>query len=129
MARTRTGFAPASPANRARVSNHADLLPNVDGRSALARRYRDLVIAIANDQGGPDRLSEARVQLIRRFAAASVLAESLEAKLANGEQIEITEHSALCSSLVRLAQRIGINRVAKDMTTLGEILRAGADHG
>ena len=31
----------AKPA-RARVTNHNDLLPGVDGRSAGARRYRDL---------------------------------------------------------------------------------------
>ena len=37
---------------RARVTNHNDLLPGVDGRSAGARRYRDLVLEIVADQGG-----------------------------------------------------------------------------
>jgi hypothetical protein len=54
--------------------------------------------------------------LIRRFAAASVLAEQLESRLANGEQIDIQEHATLSSTLVRLAQRIGIDRVARDVT-------------
>jgi hypothetical protein len=58
------------------------LLPDVDGRSAIARRYRDIVSAILVDQGGADQCSEARKQLIRRFAAASVLAEQMEAALA-----------------------------------------------
>jgi hypothetical protein len=101
---------------RSRVSNGRDLLPNVDGRSLIARRYRDISNAILVDQGGIDQCSESRLQLIRRFAAASVLAEQLESRLANGEQIDITEHATLSSTLVRLAQRIGIDRVPRDVT-------------
>jgi hypothetical protein len=101
---------------RTRVSNRHDILPNVDGRSLIARRYRDIANAIAIDQGGADRLSEAKLQLIRRFSAAAVLAERMEARLARGEAIDIQEHALLCSTLTRLVQRIGVNRVAKDIT-------------
>jgi hypothetical protein len=99
---------------RLRVSNDASLLlPEVDGRSLIARRFRDIVSAILVDQGGEARCSESRKQLIRRFAAAAVLAEEMEAKLACGEEIDISEHALLCSSLVRLGNKIGINRTAK----------------
>jgi hypothetical protein len=112
---------------RSRVSNGRDLLPDIDGRSLVARRYRDICGAIVVDQGGADRLSESRLQLIRRFAAAAVLAEQLEARLANGEQINIAEHALLCSTLVRVAQRIGIGRTAKNITpTLSEYLKPEA---
>ncbi len=111
------------PTARSRVSNGKDLLPDVDGRSIIARRYRDIMSAIVIDQGSPDRISEARLQLIRRFAAAAVLAEAMESKLARGEQIDISEHALLCSTLVRVAQRIGINRVPKNVSlSLAEIL-------
>jgi hypothetical protein len=40
----------------------------------------------------------------------------MESRLANGEQINIAEHAQLASTLVRIAQRIGINRRAKDIT-------------
>lgn len=112
----RASLAQAQPNNRSRVTNGNDILPGVDGRSLIARRYRDIVAAIATDQGGADRLSEARLQLVRRFSAAAVLAEEMEAKLANGEQIDISQHALLCSSLVRLAQRIGIDRRARNIT-------------
>src|SRR5271169_2461375 len=102
---------------RSRISNGHDVLPNVDGRSTIARRYRDITTAIIVDQGGVDQCSESRQQLIRRFAAAAVLAEQMESHLANGEQIDVQQHALLCSSLVRLAQRIGIDRVPKDVTT------------
>jgi hypothetical protein len=101
---------------RSRVSNGNDVLPNTDGRSFVVRRYRDITSAIFIDQGGEDRCSESRKQLIRRFAAAAVIAEQMEARLANGGTINITEHAQLASTLVRIAQRIGINRRAKDIT-------------
>ena len=97
-------------AQRSRVSNGRDLLPDIDGRSAVARRYRDIVSQILVDQGGEDQCSESRKQLVRRFAAAAVIAEQMESRLANGEQIDIAEHATLSSTLVRLAQRIGIVR-------------------
>jgi hypothetical protein len=61
-----------------RLMNSKDLLPGVDGRSPTYKRYREIVTALAIDQGGVDKLSAARAQLIRRFAAASVLAEQME---------------------------------------------------
>jgi hypothetical protein len=92
------------------------VLPGIDGRTLVARRYREVAAAILVDQGGGDRCSEARKQLIRRFAAAAVLAEQLESRLVNGEAIDIQEHATLSSILVRLASRIGINRIPKEVT-------------
>jgi len=88
------------------------LLPEVDGRSLVFKRYKEIASAILADQAGVAD-SEVRRQLIRRFSAAACLAEQLEIKMANGEQISIAEHATLSSTLVRLAQPIGINRATK----------------
>jgi hypothetical protein len=110
---------------RSRLSNGTKLLPDLDGRSAMARRYRDITSAVLTDQGGADQCSESRLQLVRRFAAAAVLAEQMEARLANGEEINIAEHGLLCSTLVRLSTRIGINRVPKTIVpSLAEYLES-----
>ncbi len=109
---------------RSRISNGKDLLPNTDGRSLIARRYRDIASALLADSAGADECGEARKQLIRRFAACSVLAEQIEARLANGEQINITEHALLCSTLTRLVSRLGLERRTKNVIpTLDEYLR------
>jgi hypothetical protein len=81
---------------RSRISNGSAMLPNVDGRGPIYRRYKDIANAILSDQGGADQCSETRLQLVRRFAAISVLAEQAEAKLARGETIDISEHALLC---------------------------------
>jgi hypothetical protein len=110
--------------NRSKLTGAKDLLPGVDGRSVPYRRFREIVSAAAVDQGGIDQLSATRAQLVRRFAAASVLAEQLEVKIARGEEIDITTHATLSSTLVRLASRIGIDRVPKDVSpSLSDILR------
>jgi hypothetical protein len=112
---------------RSRLSNGREVLPNVDGRSLVARRYRDILCAVASDQGGSKQLSEARLQLIRRFSATAVLAEQMEARLARGEQIDIQEYSLVVSTMVRVAQRIGIDRVPRDVApSLAEYLKQGA---
>ena len=101
---------------RSCVSNHSDLLPGIDGRSVVARRYRDLFSALCSDAGGMDRMSEARVQLARRYAALAVQAETMEAGLARGEAMDLTSYTQLVSTLVRVASRLGINRVPRDVT-------------
>jgi hypothetical protein len=119
---TRAAY-PRKSHGRSRVSNGHDVLPDCDGRTIIARRYRDIANAIFVDQTGAD-CSEARKQLIRRFAAAAVLAEQLESQLVNGAEINVERDALLCSTLTRLAARIGIDRVAKDISpTLGDLMR------
>jgi hypothetical protein len=83
-----------------------------------------LVNAFIADQGGVENCSEVKLGLVRRLAAASVLAEALEVKAIAGEPIDVSEFCNLASTTVRLSQRLGINRVPKNVTpTLKEYLR------
>ena len=107
---------PRKPTARSRVSNGKDWLAGVDQRSSIARRYRDLMAEAIADAGGVSECSQARLQLIRRLAALSVQLEQLEAKLADGADIDIAEYTSLTSTLVRVVSRLGINRVARDVT-------------
>src|ERR1700730_5313850 len=97
----------------------------LDARSKVARRFRDICRAIYADQGGEENCAEARLQLIRRFSAACCLAEAMEAKMANGAGINIAEHAALTSTLVKVASRIGVDRRSRNITpTLSDYLRS-----
>ena len=114
-------------ASRARsaVTNHKDLLPGLDGRSATARRFRDLVNAFVADMGGLDHCSEVRLGLVRRLAATTVQAEMLEARMVNGEAIDIATLCTLASTTVRISQRLGLERRARNVTpSLGQYLAA-----
>ena len=99
---------------RSRVGNGAKLLPLTDGRSATARRFKDLVEDIAADLGGKDHLSEGQRQLIRRAAMLSAESERMEALAARGEaEFDIDLYGMICDRLGRLFGRLGLERVAR----------------
>jgi hypothetical protein len=110
------------------MSNGSKLLPMTDGRSATARRFKDLVEDIAADLGGRDRLSEGQRQLIRRAAMLSAECERQEALAARGEaEFNCELYGTLCDRLGRLFGRLGLERVAKDATpSLSDYLQAKA---
>src|SRR3954453_14656575 len=101
---------------RSAVTNHKDMLPGLDGRSATARRFRDLVNAFVADMGGLDRCSKIKLGLMRRLAATTVQAEMLEARMVNGEAVDIASLCTLASTTVRLSQRLGLERRARTVT-------------
>ena len=57
---------------RSAVTNHKDMLPGLDGRSATARRFRDLVNAFVADTGGLDRCSANWAEFMLRVVALEV---------------------------------------------------------
>jgi hypothetical protein len=98
-----------------RVRRAQLVLVRTDGRALISRRLKGLTRQICKetDPGGEDALTEVKRQLIKRFAATCVLAEALEAKLARDQHIDIGEHALLTSTLIRLANVLGAERVAK----------------
>ena len=93
----------------------ATLLSAIDGRSLYAKRFREIAGQLIQDQGGDGELSEVRLQLLRRFATTCVLAEQLEVRMALDEAIDPNEHGILCSTLVRIANKVGLERVPKSV--------------
>jgi hypothetical protein len=98
---------------RSRVTNHRDLLPGLDGRSASARRFRDLLAAYVADMGGLDQCSEIKLGLLRRLAATTVQAEQIESRMVSGEAVDIGTLCQLASTALRLSSRLSIERVPK----------------
>lgn len=97
---------------RSKVTNGTRILDGIDWRSAIARRYTDLIATVCDNKGGCERMSEAQLQLARRFAALSVQLEQYETRLVNGESIDISEYAQLTSTLVRVVSRLGIGKVS-----------------
>jgi hypothetical protein len=116
MSRQRQRNAKAKVAS-SKVTNGSKLfLPGVDGRSAVARRARDIFDAFGRDLGGHDQLSEAQTQLVRRASMISIKCEEMESHGAQGEQIDLDVFGKLTDRLGRTLQRLGIKRVPRDVT-------------
>jgi hypothetical protein len=100
-------------------------LDGIDRRGVVARRFRDLVHEVTTDLGGPAELSEAQRQIIRRIASMSVWCESQEAKMADGENIDIDRFQRTSNSLRRLCEAIGLERKSRDITpSIHELIEA-----
>jgi hypothetical protein len=101
---------------RSGVTNGNSLfLEGVDGRSALAKRYRDILSQLISDLGG-DHPSEAMSLIARRAATLAVWCEQREAEMASNKDINIGEFTTAINSLRRLLTDIGLERRAKDIT-------------
>lgn len=117
MSADRGAIASTPPTARSAVANGSRLfVEGLDGRSALARRYRDLVAEFATDLGGQDHLTLAQQSIVKRASALIVWCESVEVKLANGDEVEIGPYTTAINSLRRLLQDIGLDRKARDIT-------------
>jgi hypothetical protein len=79
MQRLHKPVTPISSTNRSRVSNGTLLLQGIDGRSASARRFRDLIRSYSEDF---DVVSEADETLVRTAAMLTLALEGMTAAAA-----------------------------------------------
>jgi len=112
-------------------------LEHADGRSAWARRFRDLVHSYVNDLSGEDTLSEGQKALARRAALLQVELEFQEAKLARMHEdgqspaaARIESYGRNANTLRRLIESLELHRGRKtrDVTpnrdATGQIINA-----
>jgi|SoiMethySBSTD1v2_1073268.scaffolds.fasta_scaffold49613_8 hypothetical protein len=105
----------AKPSARSRVSNGKDLfVGGVDGRTAYARRYRDILAQLTSDAGGDP--SEAQAIIIRRATQLAVWCEMAEADAASGLSLNVAEYCTATNTLRRLLLDLGLERRLRDIT-------------
>jgi hypothetical protein len=105
---------PASK-TRSRVSNGSStFLDGADGRSALARRYKDLLAEMIRDMGGDPTAAQAAIA--RRAATLCVWCEQSEAAMAAGDEIDIGTFATTANAMRRLLVDLGLERKARDIT-------------
>jgi hypothetical protein len=97
---------------RSRITNGSKLVAAVDGRSAEARRYKDLAVSLADDLGGVAGLTEAQRALVRQAAGTIVQSEKLQGAVLRGEDVDLEQLTRLSNALSRMLHRLGIKRAA-----------------
>ena len=105
---------------RSRVTNGALFDKSIDGRSAWARRLRDLVSEHVSDLGGIEAVSVAERSIVRRCSALEVELERLEGKFSkDGEASDgdLDLYSRVAGNLRRLLESLGLSRRPRDVTT------------
>jgi hypothetical protein len=87
----------------------------LDGRSGAAKTFDAIARGIAADLGGEAQLSTVQKHLVEAFAGCAIHVNDLNVKLLTGQPVDILVHSYVISTLCRVASRIGLHRVAKDI--------------
>jgi hypothetical protein len=116
----RSSVGVSSPAQRSRVTNGKRLLEGIDGRSAEARRLRDLCQAYASPFGGLAALGPGDAALVRELAAQTVLSEQKASAIARGENVNLEDAVRIANTLQRLLARL--DRRSKALTPKGPSL-------
>jgi hypothetical protein len=102
------------PSARAKISNDLFALPGHDGRSALARRYRDLVRGILDDMGlAPgDPPPPSTRETIRTLALLQLRLDKMQARSLARDVGSKTELSIVrtTNTITRLRWALGIGR-------------------
>jgi hypothetical protein len=95
---------------------HVRLLTHrvLDARTRAAKQYNALVTGISNDLGGD--LSIVQQSLVEAFASMVVTLRDSTARMLLGEVMDIGERAQVASAMVRLSNKLGVERVAKDIT-------------
>lgn len=106
--------------DKSKITNNGAKLPDVDGRTADARRYRDVIRQHGQDLGGDDALTEAQRSLIRRAACLQIELERMEQSfvLAEGATVkQLDAHSRISNVMMRLlvTLRLHKGRIARDV--------------
>ena len=114
MSADRPMIAPLPTNNRSRIGNMNAVLPDVDGRSAAMRRYKEILAQLVCDVGGDP--SEAQFTIARRAATLAVWCEQRESDMANGLPIDIGEFTTATNALRRLLVDLGLERRKKEIT-------------
>jgi hypothetical protein len=102
MARTRSGMP--------RLRTLGDL----DGRTAAARRFRELVSDYSSDLGGD--LTTAQQAIVQRVVSLQVWCEGAEASYAESGELDISTFTTATNAMRRLLADIGLERRPKDVT-------------
>lgn len=93
------------------------------------RRLADLMSQHVQDLGGTDNISQSEHVLIRRCAVLTLQLEMMEKRWADANEGEasadqINTYQRVANSLHRILAGLGLQRRSRDITTLGDVLRA-----
>jgi len=106
--------APPKPNFSTRQGNGTALLSGVDGRSTMARRYRELVGSMSDDLGGD--LPAAKQAIVNRAATLIAWAEQAESEFARTGEMDVQTFTTATNALRRLLADIGLERQSRDIT-------------
>jgi hypothetical protein len=101
-------------------------IDGLERRTRAYRRYEAIRGAVLGDLGGEQNTSEIQRQLIRRFSTLALQLELMEAAALDGDKLDLDLFGRGAGHLRRIAEALGLGRVAKDVPSLSAYLASKA---
>ena len=91
-----------------------------------ARFFDRMTREIETDLGGRRQLSRIQGELIRAFCGGATVLRYLNRQVALGEisELNLSDFATVASTMLRIGARLGLLRRPRDVTTLGDLIRA-----
>jgi hypothetical protein len=106
--------------------NSLFVLRDVDMRTHVGRRYRDIVHSLVDEAGGEARLDEATRLLIKQSASLSVRIEAMQADIVAGKPVDDEQFTRMSNTLARTLERLRSFRKADKDQSLAAYLKGAA---
>lgn len=90
-----------------------DWLDRMDARYATVRRLRERFRALVEDQGGIEQLSYSQQTLAKRAIHLEALAESMEARLLRGDEVDVNQFTNTINCLTNVLRTLGVRSQKK----------------
>ena len=99
--------------NRSRTTNDTSYFHgNVDGRSASARRFRDVYLEILEELGGTDNVTGFQRQIAKGCAGMTLVRERMESEVVAGNAVDFDIYVRLIGALRRALNTLGLKQRA-----------------
>jgi hypothetical protein len=99
----------ATRRNRSKLGNGRRIPDEVDGRTKVARRYRDLFVGYLHDLQ-KEEVSESELSLCRAAAVVTLRVEALQTAVGLGEDVSVAKLTMLTNALARTLTALGLRR-------------------
>lgn len=104
-----------------------DFMERLDMRTVLGRSVLNRYQAVMADLGGEDNLTTVKRSLVRRFTWFEVMLEGMECQMAGGKPIDIGAWTQLTNSWLGIARMLGLERKAKSVRRLRDVMGGAID--
>jgi hypothetical protein len=88
----------------------------LDQRTVAFRMFENLVASVIRDVGGESEISAVQRELIEAFCGIAIRLNDLNSRGLAGQPVDLADLSLAASTLTRLASRIGVHRISRDVT-------------
>lgn len=109
--------------SRTKRGNDEYFINNVDGRTAIARRMKEVAASLVENLGCSP--TEGQIAVVWRATTLIVWCEDQESNFARGNGFNLRDYNTAANTLRRLLGDLGIEPTAKDITpSLAEYMSA-----